>query len=118
MPIGRLAGILPSAFLAAPGWTAGVSSTPDFDQEIDVKKVLESVGRAVGEDREGASDVRASAEEEFRFATGNDFTANVKRGERRVCRYRRHYGSNDMSDCRSASTRLCDRYFREENYCQ
>lgn len=46
------------------------------------------------------------------------FTANVRRGERRVCRRRRHYTSSNLSDCRPPSTNLCDRYFRDENYCQ
>ncbi len=46
------------------------------------------------------------------------FVANVRRGETRQCRYRRHYFSSDLGDCRSATTRMCERYFREENYCQ
>ncbi|MFC1679630.1 hypothetical protein ACFL2T_05420 [Elusimicrobiota bacterium] len=46
------------------------------------------------------------------------FTAEVRTGEERACRYRRHYFSSDLSDCRAGTTRMCDRYFRDENYCQ
>jgi hypothetical protein len=44
------------------------------------------------------------------------FIVNVEKLPTRTCRYRSYYSSN-VSDCRSGSS-LCDRYFKEQNYCR
>ena len=66
----------------------------------------------------GANAVHYSLTKDGKPVREGSFTANVRRGEARSCRYRRHYTSHNMSDCRAGSTTLCDRYFRDENYCR
>lgn len=46
------------------------------------------------------------------------FTAVVRRGEQRLCRRHRWYHSSDPSDCRAGASRMCDRYFADEDYCR
>lgn len=66
----------------------------------------------------GRNAVRYILKKDGKTVLAGDFVANVRRGKTRTCRYRRHYFSSDLDDCRSATTRMCERYFREENYCQ
>lgn len=60
---------------------------------------------------------------EYRYTQGSQmvlkgkFQALVTEGPDRICRYRRHYYSNNMDDCRSGSL-VCDQFFRDENYCE
>lgn len=44
------------------------------------------------------------------------FVVQVDRGTARQCRHQ-YYNSNDINDCTNSSF-MCDRYFRDENYCQ
>lgn len=67
--------------------------------------------------KHGRNSVDYSLQKSGAPVKSGNFTANVSQGPDRSCRYRRHYQSSDMSDCRS-SQRLCSRYFWEENYCQ
>ncbi len=60
---------------------------------------------------------------EYRYTKGSQtvlkgrFQAVVTEGPDRFCRFRRHYYSNNMDDCRNGNF-VCDQYFRDENYCQ
>jgi hypothetical protein len=60
---------------------------------------------------------------EVRYTQGSStlleerFQALVTAGPDRFCRFRRHYSSNNMDDCRNGSF-VCNRYFQDENYCQ
>jgi hypothetical protein len=65
----------------------------------------------------GKNEIEYSLTKDGKVTKSGNFTANVSQGEDRSCRYRRHYFSSDINDCRS-SQRLCSRYFHEENYCQ
>lgn len=67
--------------------------------------------------KHGKNEIAYSVNKNGKAAKSGAFTANVSQGADRFCRYRRHYFSNDVNDCRS-SQRLCSQYFHEENYCQ
>lgn len=45
-----------------------------------------------------------------------DFVATVQTGKPRTCDYRFEF-SNSLMDCRNSSS-ACDRYFRDQNWCQ
>lgn len=66
----------------------------------------------------GRNAVRYRLTKDGKIAREGELVAAVKRGQSRSCRRRRHYSSNNMSDCRAAASSLCDRYFRDEDYCQ
>lgn len=65
----------------------------------------------------GANQVEYRMEKDGQTVDAGNFLVQVNRGEDRSCRYRRHYFSSNMNDCRTGGT-YCDRYFSEENYCQ
>lgn len=46
-----------------------------------------------------------------------DFEVTVTERAARQCPYGSYFG-NSSFDCQSGSTAICDRYFREHNYCQ
>ena len=46
-----------------------------------------------------------------------EFSVTVDQAPARYCE-RRTMHSHDSSDCRSRSSFICDRYFREQNYCE
>lgn len=66
----------------------------------------------------GKNSIRYVLKKDEAVVREGTFTAEVKTGFRRDCRYRRHYSSSDLSDCRAGATRVCGRYFRDENYCR
>ncbi len=46
-----------------------------------------------------------------------EFIVNVLSGETKTCQRTGFYTSNDLNDC-AQPRQLCDRYFRDNNYCQ
>jgi len=65
----------------------------------------------------GANAVHFVMKKDGKRVAEGDFTATVKKGERRRCGYRPHYWSSNASDCRTGTT-VCRRMFREQRYCR
>jgi hypothetical protein len=67
--------------------------------------------------RAGDNEVRYVFRRQGESVLEGSFVASVSRGPDRRCRFRRHYFSGDLNDCRSGQ-RVCETYFRDENYCR
>lgn len=61
--------------------------------------------------------LHATREDGSTLQTGN-FVATVTQGQDRQCRYRGHYYSSDIMDCRTGGSRYCHKYFLDQNYCE
>lgn len=66
----------------------------------------------------GRNELRFVLTKDGRTVREGRFEAGVRRGASRACRRGRHYQSSDMMDCRGGASRVCSRYFADENYCQ
>jgi hypothetical protein len=65
----------------------------------------------------GENTVKYEMKKAGKVVGSGDFSVYVDQSPARYCE-RRSMHSSDSSDCRSRSSYICDRYFREQNYCE
>lgn len=66
----------------------------------------------------GRNDIEYTLSKDGSPVSTGKFVATVTEGPERQCKYRGHYTSTNVTDCRSGGGPYCHYYFLDQNYCQ